>query len=84
MDTRRRNTQLGLVTFNGPRHSEDGSLPYPAAGVPANTAEEVPPFPAQGQIALQVPTEQPNFGAKSIEVLPRGSGELNFTLNPDQ
>ncbi len=62
---------------------DDGSLPYPAAGVPNTAPEEVPPFPAQGQVALQVPTSQPNFGAKSIEFLPRGSGELNFTFNPD-
>lgn len=62
---------------------EDGSQPYPAAGLPQTPAENVPPFPVAGQVALQVPTPQPNFGAKSVTVLPKGKGALNFSLVPD-
>jgi hypothetical protein len=62
---------------------EDGSQPYPAAGVTSIAPEVIPPFPPAGQVALQVPTSQPNYGAKSIEFLPRGKGELNFSFTPD-
>ena len=62
---------------------EDGSQPYPAAGLPQTAVDTPPPFPAPGQVALQVPTTQPNFGAKSVTVLPKGNGELNFSYTPD-
>lgn len=62
---------------------DDGTQPYPAAGLPQTPVENVPPFPAPGQVALQVPTTQPNLGAKSVEFLPKGNGELNFSFSPD-
>jgi hypothetical protein len=62
---------------------EDGSQPYPAAGIAQTPAENIPPFPVAGQVALQVPTSQPNFGARSVEFLPKGNGELNFSYVPD-
>ncbi len=62
---------------------QDGSRPYPAAGLPQTLIDTVSPFPAPGQVALQVPTAQPNFGAKSVEFLPKGNGVLNFSYTPD-
>ncbi len=62
---------------------EDGSQPYPAAGVLPSPRSIDPAFPVPGQVALQVPTMSPNFGAKSVEFLPRGQGELNFSYAPD-
>ena len=74
-------TGNGLIPATGLVIPDDGSQPYPAAGLPP--AETIPPFPPAGQVALQVPTTQPNLGVKSIEFLPRGNGELNFSLTPD-
>lgn len=72
-----------LIPRSGLVIPEDGSQPYPAAGVPQAPIELVPPFPAPGQVALQVPASQPNFGAKSVEFLPKGGRELNFSYAPD-
>ncbi len=71
-----------LLPSSGLVIPEDGSQPYPAAGIPQTPVETIPPFPSPGQVALQVPTPQPNVGAKSVELLPRGNGELNFSLGP--
>ena len=73
----------GLLPSSGLVIPNDGTQPYPAAGITPTPAENIPPFPQPGQVALQVPTTQPNFGAKEIQFLPRGNGELNFSLTPD-
>lgn len=62
---------------------DDGSQPYPAAGLPQTPIDNIPPFPVPGQVALQVPSPQPNFGARSVEFLPRGNGVLNFSNDPN-
>jgi len=73
----------GLLPSSGLVIPEDGSQPYAAAGLPAAPLESIPAFPPAGQVALQVPTNQPNLGAKSIEFLPGGNGELNFSYTQD-
>lgn len=62
---------------------QDGSQPFPAAGIPAVPEEVVPPFPAPGQVALQVTPPSSGFGAKSVRFVPRGGRELNLEFAPD-
>lgn len=61
---------------------DDGSQPYPAAGLPPSSGQTAPAFPAPGQVAYQV-SPQSDFGVKSITFLPKGGRELTFSFSPD-
>jgi hypothetical protein len=68
-----------LVPSTGLVIPEDGSQPYPAAGIPTVPQEAVPPFPSQSQVALQVPVPTAGFGAKTIEFVPRDNREPSIS-----
>ena len=74
-------TGNGLIPSTGLVIPDDGSQPYPAAGLPPASVENIPPFPPAGQVALQVPTDATKSWSRNrFEFLPRGNGELNFSL----
>jgi len=62
---------------------EDGSSPYPAAGLALPNAESIPPpFPAPApQVVRQAPTPQP-FSAKSVQFFQR-SANTKISFMPD-
>ncbi len=72
-----------LIPRSGLVIPDDGRQPYPAAGIPLDSSPAVPEFPAPSQVVMQVPVPGRNFGAKSIEFLPRGNRELNLSFTPD-
>ncbi len=69
-----------LVPSSGLVIPDDGTQPYPAAGIPEQPLEAIPAFPSQTQVVRQLPLG--NMGAKTIEFLPRGSRELSISFSP--
>ncbi len=72
-----------LLPLSGLVIPEDGSTPYPAAGLPLPDAESLPPpFPAPApQVVRQAPTPQP-LSAKSIQFFQR-SANTKISFMPD-